>query len=136
MRRLFRCTGGERSKGSYSLNLGTWQIMALNTGGNDKCKPVWYGQGSEQENLLREGLGKSTSPCILAFWHRPLVTSGLNRNATEVKLFGRDLYQANADVILNGHSHHFEPLRFRIRTVLPIRNAASLNSSSAPEAET
>ena len=37
-----------------------------------------------------------------------LVTSGLHRNATEVRPFWRDLYQAKADVILNGHSHHYE----------------------------
>ena len=105
---FFGAQAGERSKGYYSFILGTWHIVALNTGGNDKCRPVSCEQGSEQEKWLREDLGKSTSSCILAFWHRPLVTSGHHRNATEVRPFWRDLYQANADVILNAHSHHYE----------------------------
>jgi acid phosphatase type 7 len=104
----FGAQAGERSKGYYSLNLGTWHIVALNTGGNDRCKPVSCEEGSEQEKWLRDDLGKNGSSCTLAFWHRPLVTSGLHRNATEVRSFWRDLYQANADVVLNGHSHHYE----------------------------
>src|SRR6185312_363281 len=79
---FFGAQAGERSKGYYSFILGTWHIVALNTGGNDKCRPVSCEQGSEQEKWLREDLGKSTSSCILAFWHRPLVTSGHHRNAT------------------------------------------------------
>jgi hypothetical protein len=39
--------------------------------------------------------------------HQP-VTSGLHRNATEVRPFWRALYQATADLILNGHSPHSE----------------------------
>jgi len=96
------------------------------TGGNDKCRPVSCEQGSDQEKWLREELGKNASSCTLAFWHRPLVTSGLHRNATEVRPFWRDLYQANADLVLNGHSYHYER-RPRIRTALPIRSGASLN---------
>jgi len=105
---FFGARAGERGKGYYSLNLGTWHIVALNTGGNDKCKPISCAQGSEQEKWLREDLQKNNSSCTLAFWHRPLVTSGLHRNATEVRPFWRDLYDANADLILNGHSHHYE----------------------------
>jgi len=104
----FGARAGERGRGYYSFDLGTWHLVALNTGGNDKCKPVSCDQGSEQEEWLRNDLKKNRSSCTLAYWHRPLVTSGLHRNAIEVKPFWRDLYHASADVILNGHSHHYE----------------------------
>lgn len=104
----FGSRAGERDKGYYSFNLGTWHIIALNTGSNDKCKPLSCDQGSAQEKWLQQDLAKNTSSCTLAFWHRPLFTSGLHRGAVETKAFWGDLYQAKADLILNGHSHQYE----------------------------
>jgi len=57
---------------------------------------------------LREDLKNSKAACTLAFWHRPLFTSGHHRNATEVRAFWRDLYNEHADVVLNGHAHQYE----------------------------
>ncbi|MBS1851594.1 MAG: metallophosphoesterase [Acidobacteria bacterium] len=104
----FGARAGERDKGFYSFNLGTWHIIALNTGGNDDCKPISCKPGDAQEKWLKADLAKNQSACTLAFWHRPLFTSGLHRNATETRPFWQDLYDAQADVIVNGHSHHYE----------------------------
>lgn len=104
----FGSRAGERDKGYYSFNLGSWHIVALNTGGNDKCKPLSCEEGSAQEKWLREDLEKNTSQCTLAYWHRPLFTSGLHRGAIETKSFWNDLYNVGADVVLNGHSHQYE----------------------------
>jgi len=104
----FGTQAGERGKGYYSFNLGTWHLVALNSGGNDACKPVACDQGSDQETWLRNDLAANTSACTLAFWHRPLFTSGLDRDSVEVRPFWRDLYEVNADVVLNGHVHHYE----------------------------
>jgi hypothetical protein len=105
---FFGVRAGERGKGYYSFNLGNWHIVALNSGGNNKCRPVSCTQGSDQEKWLREDLSKNTSACTLAFWHRPLFTSGLHHGAVEFKPMWNDLFEANADVILNGHSHQYE----------------------------
>lgn len=104
----FGSRAGERGKGYYSFNLGTWHIIALNTGGNDRCRPVSCEQNAEQEKWLREDLKENSQSCTLAYWHRPLFTSGLHRDAVEVRPFWRDLYGAGADLILNGHSHQYE----------------------------
>ena len=104
----FGSRAGERGKGYYSFNLGTWHIIALNTGGNDRCRPVSCEPNAEQEKWLREDLKENSQSCTLAFWHRPLFTSGLHRGAVEVRPFWRDLYGAGADLILNGHSHQYE----------------------------
>ena len=105
---FFGPRAGDRDKGYYSFNLGTWHIVALNSGGNDRCRPVSCEQGADQELWLRKDLEANNSECTLAFWHRPLFTSGLHRNATETRPFWRDLYQADSDVILNGHAHQYE----------------------------
>jgi hypothetical protein len=104
----FGARAGERGKGYYSFNLGTWHLIALNSGGNDACKPVPCGQGSEQETWLQKDLASNTSSCTLAFWHRPLFTSGLRRDSAEVRPFWQDLFAAHADIVLNGHVHHYE----------------------------
>jgi acid phosphatase type 7 len=104
----FGSRAGERNKGYYSFNLGTWHLIALNTGSNDKCKPLSCDENSGQEKWLREDLQKNSSACTLAYWHRPLFTSGLHRGATETRAFWRDLYNAHADLVLNGHSHQYE----------------------------
>ena len=99
---------GERDKGYYSFNLGSWHLIALNTGSNDKCKPLSCDANSDQEKWLREDLQKNSSACTVAYWHRPLFTSGLHRGAIETRTFWRDLYDAHADLVLNGHSHQYE----------------------------
>jgi len=105
---FFGSRAGERGKGYYSFNLGAWHIVALNTGGNDRCRPLSCDHNSEQEKWLRADLKENSQPCTLAFWHRPLFTSGLHRGAVEVRPFWHDLYDAGADLILNGHSHQYE----------------------------
>ncbi len=104
---FFGPRAGDRIKGYYSFNLGSWHMVALNTGSNDRCKPVSCDAGSEQEKWLREDLGANQSSCTLAFWHRPLFTSGFHREAVETRPFWQDLYRANADLVLNGHSHQY-----------------------------
>src|SRR5262249_16960943 len=37
---FFGARAGARDKGYYSFNLGSWHIIALNTGGNRRCKPM------------------------------------------------------------------------------------------------
>ena len=104
----FGARAGDRDKGYYSFNLGTWHLIALNSGGNEACKPVSCDQGSGQEVWLRNDLAQNNSACTLAFWHRPLFTSGLSRDSIETRPLWSALYQANADIVLNGHVHHYE----------------------------
>ena len=45
---------GDRDKGYYSFDVGTWHLIALNSG--DHCVPVGCGKGSPQEQWLRADL--------------------------------------------------------------------------------
>jgi hypothetical protein len=96
---------GERNKGYYSFDLGTWHLIALNS----NCKAIGgCGAGSAQEKWLQADLKKNTKACTLAFWHHPRYSSGVHGNNAEMEAFWQDLYQAKADVVLTGHDHLYE----------------------------
>ena len=46
--------------------------------------------------------------CTLAYWHHPRFSSGPHGNNTSVAALFQALYDANADVVLNGHDHDYE----------------------------
>jgi hypothetical protein len=96
---------GERGKGWYSYDVGTWHVIALNS----ECAEVGgCGAGSPQEQWLRADLAAHQARCTLAYWHRPLFNSGWTGNAPEMRQFWQDLYEAGADVVLNSHAHDYE----------------------------
>ena len=95
-------TGGE---GYYAYDLGAWRIYSLNS----NCSEVGgCGAGSPQRQWLKEDLASNPRRCVLAYWHHPRFTSGFHGNSPKVKGFWTALYQAGADVIVNGHDHDYE----------------------------
>jgi hypothetical protein len=102
--KYFGSAAGPAGKGYYSFNVGSWHIIALNT----QCSQVGgCSSGSPQYNWLKSDLAANTQKCTLAFWHIPLYSSG-GRAASNSKPFWQLLYNANADLILNGHDHIYE----------------------------
>ena len=97
---------GDRDKGYYSFDVGSWHLIALNSG--DHCVPVACGKGSPQEQWLRADLAAHRASCTLAFWHHPRFNSGHQGNATFMQAIFQDLYDADADVVLGGHAHNYE----------------------------
>jgi len=102
----FGASAGDPKTGYYSYELGAWHIVVLNS----ECDKVGGCQtGSAEEKWLREDLGAHHNACTLAYWHKPLFSSGAKHgNDPEVKPFWQDLYSANADVVINGHDHDYE----------------------------
>jgi hypothetical protein len=66
------------------------------------------GPDSEQGRWLARDLKGSGSRCTLAIWHHPRFSSGEHGNDTDVAPFWRALYDAGADVVINGHDHDYE----------------------------
>lgn len=104
--RYFGATAGDPKKGYYSYELAAWHIVVLNS----ECAEVGgCGPGSAQEEWLRQDLKTHPSQCTLAYWHKPLFSSGAaHGNDPEVKPLWDDLYAAHTDVVLNGHDHDYE----------------------------
>jgi Ca2+-binding RTX toxin-like protein len=92
-------------RGYYAVDLDEWHMVVLNAvcfaaGGCDGSSP--------QLRWLKEDLAADTSACTLAAWHAPRFSSGLHGNDRSSEPFWRALYADGAEVVLNGHDHHYE----------------------------
>jgi acid phosphatase type 7 len=92
---------GPPGRGWYSFDLGAWHVVSLNSN-------VAMSPGSEQERWLREDLAAHPSRCTLAFWHHPRFSSGPHGAQHRVAPLWQALYEAGADVVLQGHDHGYE----------------------------
>jgi acid phosphatase type 7 len=97
---------GDPKEGFYSYDLGAWHIVSLNS----ECAEIGgCNEGSHEEKWLRADLAAHPAACTLAYFHKPLFSSGgAHGDAPEVKPLYQALYDANADVILGGHDHDYE----------------------------
>ena len=102
----FDAAAGDPKKEYYSYNLGQWHIIALNS----ECAQVGgCDANSEQAKWLQHDLADRPAGCTLAYFHRPLFSSGLAHGADpELKPLWDILYHAGADVVINGHDHDYE----------------------------
>ena len=102
----FGAAAGEPGKGYYSYNRGAWHIVALNSmcayvkGG---CEPT-----SPMLTWLKNDLAAHPTRCTLAYFHKPLFSSGYSRGNPVVKPLWNVLYNHHADVIVSGHDHVYE----------------------------
>jgi chitodextrinase len=95
---------GDPSKGYYSFDLGAWHLIELNS----NCTIVACTAGSAQETWLRNDLATHSNLCTLAFDHHARWSSGHDGDNTFMQPMWQDLYDANAELFLSGHSHNYE----------------------------
>lgn len=102
----FGATAGDPMRGYYSYELAAWHIVVLNS----ECSEVGgCKSGSNEEKWLRADLQQHPAVCTLAYWHKPLFSSGAKHgNDAEMKAFWQDLYEARTAVVINGHDHDYE----------------------------
>jgi len=92
--------------GHFSFDIGSWHIIALNANcGNTGVGGC--GASSPQTTWLANDLATTTQPCILAYWHQPRWT-GTSSNNSSTAAWWSLLYQAHADLVLNGHIHNYQ----------------------------
>jgi hypothetical protein len=104
--KYFGSAAGDPKKGYYSYELGAWHIIVINS----ECEEVGgCDAGSPQGKWLKEDLAASSSKCTLAYWHKPLFSSGgKHGNDPLMKPLWDALFKAKADVVINGHDHDYE----------------------------
>ncbi|MGE5801487.1 MAG: invasin domain 3-containing protein, partial [Gemmatimonadota bacterium] len=104
----FGAAAGDPTKGYYSVDLGDWHVIVLNTG---NATAVPYGLGSVQELWLKADLAANTKQCTLAVLHNTrFFSSGTAGwfSSSAAKYLWNDLYAAGADVVLSGRLYHYE----------------------------
>ncbi|MDP9201014.1 MAG: metallophosphoesterase [Gemmatimonadota bacterium] len=115
---------GERAglpgKGYYSYDVGEWHVISLNS-------ELYFGRANpsearEQEDWLRRDLEDHRNLCALAYFHRPLFSSGDHGGTQDVQPLWRMLYEGGVDVVLNGHEHNYE--RFLPQTPAGVADSA------------
>ncbi len=102
----FGSSAGTKGQGWYSFDLGGWHIVVLNS----NCSRIGgCGAGSAQDTWLKADLASHPAMCTLAYWHHPRFSSGVTHGSNAAMgQFWQDLYNAGADVVLNGHEHNYE----------------------------
>ena len=103
----FGSAAGDPSQGYYSFDVGSWHVLAINS----NCTEITGGcaAGGAQEQWVRADLAANAGKqCTLAFFHHPRYSSGYDGDNTTMSPIFEDLYNAEADVVLSGHSHDYE----------------------------
>ena len=86
----------------YAYDLGSWRIYALNS-------EIDVSASSAQAAWLQNDLAANPSQCVLAYWHKPRWSSGATHGSnTAMQTLWQILYNADAELILNGHEHNYE----------------------------
>lgn len=97
----FGPAAGEDRKGYYLRILDGWAVFSLNSNIDAKF-------ASEQYRWLAQSLDRVGQLCILAAWHHPFFTSAPRRDQPMMRAIFELLVQRKADLVLQGHEHHFE----------------------------
>jgi acid phosphatase type 7 len=92
---------GTPGLGYYSYSLGAWHVLSLNSEvGNDA--------GSGQMAWLRAELASNQARCEVAYFHKPLFSSGLHGDQRQMQETWRTLYEFGVDIVVAGHDHNYE----------------------------
>lgn len=97
----FGANAGPPGRGYYSVDLGAWHIVSLNSN-------IAAGPGSRQYAWLEADLARSDAACTIAIWHHPLFSSGPHGGSPHMRDIWRLLDRAEAEIVLNGHDHIYE----------------------------
>jgi acid phosphatase type 7 len=98
----FGARAGPAQRGYYGYDLGAWHIVSLDSEINASAT-------SPQAIWLKQDLASHHSRCSLAYWHRPLFTSGrIHPPALTMRPLFSLLYNAGAEIVLSGHNHQYE----------------------------
>ncbi len=100
----FGAIAGDPEQGWYSYDIGPrWHAIVLNS--NNAYIP---GRWPAELDWLRADLEKNRDRHVLAYWHHPRFSSGWHVDDRLMKAYWDLLYEYGAELVLNGHDHHFE----------------------------
>ena len=98
----FGRNAGDPGRGYYSHELGeAWHAISLNS-------EILTTRDSPQGAWLANDLAENRKRCTVAYWHKPLVSSGPNGDHPHMRAFFSMLHEAGAEIVLAGHDHLYE----------------------------
>ena len=119
--------------GWYSYNIGSWHLISLNIecstqpGGCSYSTGTWLAAETE---WLKKDLEENHSACTAAYWHQPTFSAAdsLTQEGITAGTWWQLLYDAGADLVLNGHDH----LYARYAPIRPYFDASDTSSPVSP----
>ncbi len=86
----------------YAYDLGSWRVYALNS-------EIDVSAASAEVAWLQADLAANPRQCVVAYWHEPRWSSGATHgSSTKVQALWQTLYNAGAELVINGHDHDYE----------------------------
>ena len=110
--------------GARVLQLQRWRVAHRVTECSVSMSPA------RRSRLAARRSGLAQRLCVAAIWHHPLFSIGPNGPDPETRELWRTLYEAGADVIINGHDHFFYA-RFARQTPDGVADRAAGPASSS-----
>jgi len=103
--RYFGDQTGPDGRGYYAFDAGSWRVYSLTS----DCWAVdGCGRLSDQYAWLQADLESNPRDCVLGVWHHPRFSSGPHGSRRASRPLLKLLYRAGAEVVVNGHDHHYE----------------------------
>jgi hypothetical protein len=102
----FGASAHESSHGSYSYDIGSWHVIAINA-------PVCSGASCSTNTTLMRWLqadlkAHAAAKCTVAYWHEPLWSTGLHPTYVAIAPVWNALERAGVDLVLTGHDHNYQ----------------------------
>jgi acid phosphatase type 7 len=117
--RYFGSRAGPAFKGYYSFDIGDWHAVVLNS---EIVEAGMKGERESQEAWLKKDLDEHRKLCTLAYFHRPLFSSGAHGDSPSMRGLWDIMSAGGVDLVINGHEHHYE--RFLPQTPLGVVDSA------------
>ncbi|MGI5503583.1 discoidin domain-containing protein [Lentzea sp. CA-135723] len=95
-----------QGKPYYSWEAGEFHFVSF-----DSQKVYDTGADSTQLNWLKADLAANTKACVVGYWHHPRFNSGEYGDKAVMAPLWNAFADAKADLVLNGHDHHYERLK-------------------------
>lgn len=99
----FGSVAGPEGRFYYVRQFGAWRVYTLNS-------ELSSGGRADQLAWLRADLAANPRLCIVAKWHKPTFSSSAVHpsDGNNMLPVWAELDKANAELVLQGHNHHFE----------------------------
>ena len=94
-----------QGKPYYSWDAGEFHFVSF-----DSNKLYESGSDSTQLTWLKNDLAANTKACVVGYWHHPRFNSGQYGDKSVMAPLWNAFADAKADVVFNGHDHHYERL--------------------------